>query len=179
MVESIDDVSIYGWHVQHNRLGIFLNEGSKTGEQCFSKMTNEFFQHMEKMKNESRPGDSNYEQCQKWHLTRKELDEVFHFTRATHEHLSKGENLTLKQFMNVCRAIFSVASSEWDCLVAWANIAELLFFQGHDDKLKVPLPFHRKPMDIIEDIIQKQVEEEVKRRLFLADLKKKTDALKD
>lgn len=179
MVESIDDVSIYGWHVQHNRLGIFLNEGSKTGEQCFSKMTNEFFQHMEKMKNESRPGDSNYEQCQKWHLTRKELDEVFHFTRATHEHLSKGENLTLKQFMNVCRAIFSVASSEWDCLVAWANIAELLFFQGHDDKLKVPLPFKRKPMDIIEDIIQKQVEEEVKRRLFLADLKKKTDALKD
>lgn len=179
MVESIDDESIYGWHVQHNRLGIFLNEGSKTGEQCFSKMTNEFFQHMEKMKNESRPGDSNYEQCQKWHLTRKELDEVFHFTRATHEHLSKGENLTLKQFMNVCRAIFSVASSEWDCLVAWANIAELLFFQGHDDKLKVPLPFKRKPMDIIEDIIQKQVEEEVKRRLFLADLKKKTDALKD
>lgn len=160
-------------------MGVFLNEGSKTGEQCFSKMTNEFFQHMEKLKSESRPGDSNYEQCQKWHLTHKELDKEFHFTRATHEHLSKGENLTLKQFINVCRAIFSVATSEWDCFVAWANIAELLFFLGHDDKLKVPLPFQHKPMDIIEDMIQERVEEEVKKRLFMADIKKKTDALKD
>lgn len=156
-----------------------MNEGSKTGEQCFGKMVTDFFQYMAKLKRESYPGDSNYEQCQKWHLTRKELDEVFHFTRATHEHLSKGENLTLQQFMNVCRAIFSVATSEEDCVVAWANIAELLFFQGHDDKLKVPLPFHRKPMDIIEDMIEERVEKEVKRRLFMAEITKKTDALKD
>ena len=89
-------------------------------------MVTDFFQYMAKLKRESCPGDSNYEQCQKWHLTRKELDEVFHFTRATHEHLSKGENLTLKQFMNVCRAIFSVATSEEDCMVAWANIGKRL-----------------------------------------------------
>lgn len=156
-----------------------MNEGSKTGEQCFGKMVTDFFQYMAKLKRESCPGDSNYEQCQKWHLTRKELDEVFHFTRATHEHLSKGENLTLKQFMNVCRAIFSVATSEEDCMVAWANIGELLFFQGHDDKLEVPLPFHRKPMDIIEDMIEERVEKEVKKRLFLAEITKNTDALKD
>lgn len=142
-------------------------------------MVTDFFQYMAKLKRESCPGDSNYEQCQKWHLTRKELDEVFHFTRATHEHLSKGENLTLLQFMNVCRAIFSVATSEEDCMVAWANIGELLFFQGHDDKLKVPLPFHRKPMDIIEDMIEERVEKEVKKRLFLAEITKNTDALKD
>ena len=81
--------------------------------------------------------------------------------------------------MNVCRAIFSVATSEEDCMVAWANIGELLFFQGHDDKLKVPLPFHRKPMDIIEDMIEERVEKEVKKRLFLAEITKNTDALKD
>lgn len=92
---------------------------------------------------------------------------------------ARGGNLTLKQFMNVCRAIFSVATSEEDCMVAWANIAELLFFQGHDDKLKVPLPFHRKPMDIIEDMIEERVEKEVKKRLFLAEITKNTDALKD
>ena len=142
-------------------------------------MVIDFFQYLSKLKNESRPGDSNYEQCQKWHLTHKELDEVFHFTRSTHEHLSKGKNLTLQQFMNVCRAIFSIATSEEDCLMAWLNIAELLFFHGQDSELKVPAPFQHKPMEIIEDMIQKRVDEEVKRRLRLEEIKKKTDALKD
>ena len=138
-----------------------------------------FFQKKQQEKRAARPGDSDYEQCQGWQLTHKELKREFHLTETTFSHLGAGKGLTLLEFSRLCRSVFALARSQKECLEIWLNIAELLFWHGRDAEVDMPSPFEDKPCDILEDMIQKRVDEEVKRRLFLEDLKKKTAALKD
>lgn len=160
-------------------MGVFFKRSLKTGEACFCQVLQIFFQDKQKEKHEALPGELNYEKCQGWRLTQKELMKVFHLKRAAFKHLSAGKGLTLLEFERLCRSVFATASSQEDSLVGWINIAELLFYHGHDAEVEVPSPFDRKPLDIFEEMIEKRVKEEVERRLRLEHLKQKTDAIKD
>lgn len=134
-----------------------------TGEQRFSKLMRLFVKGAKhKYLDAEKLGDMP-DNMKLWVVNKKDWMVKYDLHRGFTTHLNLGKGLSLQEFVNSYHWSFTHFSSDENRLMAWLNGGTLLFCETKECETFDSRPFSRPLNEIFEDIIEKRIQEAVKR----------------
>lgn len=149
-----------------------------TGEQRFSRVMNQFCDGAKHVYHEVEMLGDVPKGMKPWILNKEDWTLKYGLNRSFLSHLNHRHGMSLQEYVNSQHWVFSHFETEEERLKAYLNGGTLLFCDTKECDKFASHPFSRPLADIMEDIIQKRVDEAVKRERRIWELEEKNKEMR-
>lgn len=143
-----------------------------TGEERFSRVMNKFSDGAKHVYHQAEMLGDMPDGMKPWVLKKEDWTLKYGLNRSFLNHLNRKHGMSLQEYVNSYHWAFSHFETEEDRLEAFLNGGTLLFCDTKECEQFDSHPFSRPLAEIMEGIIQKRVDDAVKRERRIWELQK-------